>query len=222
MGIYITKKQKIFIAIIFFVCLFFYGHVKLLGTCPFGLHVDNGPATCEKDKKCIICGTIFEEHHGHEYDLRFAKDNEFHECDESLWCKKCNTRRTPTAEHQWVTTVKDFSEECSVCGKINILVKNTTANNNSTYVSKDDEATAISMAQVMVKNELKAPSTASFPWDFNEYTVTKKGNQYTVKGYVDAQNSFGVKIRTKFETCFTVEMVGSKYKGTKIYTLIYE
>ena len=93
---------------------------------------------------------------------------------------------------------------------------------STSYISKDDEATAISMAQELVKKELKSPSTASFPWDFNAYTVTRKGDQFTVKGYVDAQNSFGAKLRNKFEACFTLEKVGTKYKGTKIYTLIYE
>lgn len=97
-----------------------------------------------------------------------------------------------------------------------------TSASQSTYVSKDDEANAITMAQELVKKELKSPSTASFPWDFNAYTVTRKGDQFTVKGYVDAQNSFGAKLRNKFEACFTLEKVGTKYKGTKIYTLIYE
>lgn len=86
----------------------------------------------------------------------------------------------------------------------------------------EQEAEAIAMAKEMVKAELKAPSTASFPWDSSAYTITKSGNQYTVKGYVDAQNSFGAKIRSKFEACFTYEMEGAKYRIHKVYTLIYE
>lgn len=217
-----TKKHSFMVWIIAIIVIAFIYFVTcgVVGNCMFGLHIDDGPATCEKDKRCVICGTILEKHHGHEYDLRFAKDHKFHECDDSLWCVKCNKKSIPTAEHQWVTSIEGFSEECVICGKINILGGNTTAKNNSTYVSREEKIEAMTMAQELVKLELKSPSTASFPWSIDEYTITKKGDQYTVKGYVDAMNGFGVKVRTKFETCFTYKLEGANYRATKVYTII--
>jgi hypothetical protein len=48
-----------------------------------------------------------------------------------------------------------------------------------------------------VKNRLKAPSTADFP--FLDRTVIPEGaNTYIVRSYVDAQNGFGAMIRSDF------------------------
>lgn len=53
-------------------------------------------------------------------------------------------------------------------------------------------------AQDAVKEELKAPSTAKFPWDYESYVTDNGDGTYTVTSYVDAENSFGAKIRSKF------------------------
>jgi hypothetical protein len=59
------------------------------------------------------------------------------------------------------------------------------------------------MAKVMCENfveeQLKAPSSADFSGVFDT-TVTGSGNDYTVVGYVDAQNSFGAVLRSNY-TC---------------------
>lgn len=47
-----------------------------------------------------------------------------------------------------------------------------------------------------IPERLKAPSTA----DFSDVQVTSSGHVYTVTGNVDAQNSFGAKVRSTF-TC---------------------
>ncbi|MDE1151045.1 MAG: hypothetical protein PW788_00790 [Micavibrio sp.] len=61
---------------------------------------------------------------------------------------------------------------------------------------------ALAMAAVLckqrVKDVLKAPSTADFP--FFDLAVFGGYNTATLNSYVDAQNSFGAKIRTRF-TC---------------------
>ena len=46
---------------------------------------------------------------------------------------------------------------------------------------------------------MKAPSTATFP-NFGDEGVVVAGDEkkYTVIAYVDAENSFGAKIRSKF------------------------
>jgi hypothetical protein len=69
--------------------------------------------------------------------------------------------------------------------------------------AEDDRIMALTMAQGFVKDSLKSPSSASFPWDVNEYRVSSSdGIEWTVSGYVDAQNSFGAQIRNKW----TVDM----------------
>ncbi len=51
--------------------------------------------------------------------------------------------------------------------------------------------------QSFVKRTLKAPATASFPsLDFNAFKG--KDDRYIVSSYVDAENSFGAKLRSKF------------------------
>lgn len=49
----------------------------------------------------------------------------------------------------------------------------------------------------IVKKSLKAPSTAKFPWTSD--VTTNSGNLvFMVNSYVDAENSFGAKIRTSY------------------------
>jgi hypothetical protein len=63
-----------------------------------------------------------------------------------------------------------------------------------------DEAGAYVMAQEFVKRQLKAPATASFPWRTDaDVKVTAIANcRLLVNGYVDAENSFGAKLRSPF------------------------
>lgn len=47
--------------------------------------------------------------------------------------------------------------------------------------------------KILVKDQLKSPSTADFPWaDFN---IVATPDEIVVNSYVDAENSFGAKIR---------------------------
>ncbi|KRU24418.1 putative lipoprotein [Clostridium sporogenes] len=54
-------------------------------------------------------------------------------------------------------------------------------------------------SQEFVKENLKAPATAEFP-NFEDGKVTVAGDEkgYSVIAYVDAENSFGAKIRSKY------------------------
>ncbi len=58
------------------------------------------------------------------------------------------------------------------------------------------------MSQSFLKDRLKAPSTASFPWySDSSVTVTHEGaGVFTVRAYVDSRNSFGAMLRTRY-TC---------------------
>ena len=76
--------------------------------------------------------------------------------------------------------------------------------------SGDDPETqkygAESACKDWVKDQLKAPSTA----DFNDVTASGSG-PWTVVGSVDAENSFGAKLRNRW-TC-TIRLEGDTYRG---------
>jgi hypothetical protein len=69
---------------------------------------------------------------------------------------------------------------------------------------KDMTAYVIADAQSQVDTKLKSPKSASYPWGYDSYQIsttdgTHEGyKRYTIKGYVDADNSFGASIRTNF------------------------
>jgi hypothetical protein len=62
---------------------------------------------------------------------------------------------------------------------------------------KDVETMAFIQCQDHVRKRLKAPSSADFP--LLERSVTKTAeNTYKVVSYVDAENSFGAKLRSSY------------------------
>jgi hypothetical protein len=62
-----------------------------------------------------------------------------------------------------------------------------------------DNGMALVMAQQFVEQRLKAPSSAGFPWGTRDSQINNIGGcVYVVTSYVDAQNSFGAKIRTNY------------------------
>jgi len=75
--------------------------------------------------------------------------------------------------------------------------------------SEPDGVSLISCATDRVRSILKSPSTAKFPsavWDASSYRISGSAGEYTVMGYVDAQNSFGAMLRSNF-IC-TLRMAG--------------
>lgn len=75
-----------------------------------------------------------------------------------------------------------------------------------------DDAEAFTVAEAMVKQELKAPSTAKF-CTISQASITHDGDVYTVSGWVDAQNSFGATLRSNWTVTFTAVKSGSKIGG---------
>ena len=63
-----------------------------------------------------------------------------------------------------------------------------------------DKMSAFLMSQDFVKARLKAPSTAEFPWYDKSFVGDLGGGRFRVNAYVDAQNSFGAQIRSRY-TC---------------------
>jgi len=69
--------------------------------------------------------------------------------------------------------------------------------------NQSDAIAVCMLAQNAVKARLSAPSTADFPgcgWSLGEYDIRVNPDRtlFYVKGYVDAQNGFGAKIRSNF------------------------
>jgi len=61
--------------------------------------------------------------------------------------------------------------------------------------TSDAEAIAQTLCNMRVKEGLKAPRTAKYPWTAN---VHVSGGRASMTSYVDAQNSFGALIRTHY------------------------
>lgn len=66
---------------------------------------------------------------------------------------------------------------------------------------KVNKVPAASMAYIIsqdcVKNKLKSPSTADFP--FSDYKSEVDSNNYIIQSYVDSQNGFGATIRSDWQ-----------------------
>lgn len=81
-------------------------------------------------------------------------------------------------------------------------------------VSSVGELDAYIAAQMFIEKRLKAPNTADFE-NYNSDNVRKiSENKYSVRGYVDAENSFGAKIRSQFSCQL-------EYLGDNEWRLIY-
>lgn len=80
---------------------------------------------------------------------------------------------------------------------ITIILTNLT-DSDKKAVTEPDNIELVSMAEVFVKKNLKAPSTADF-CSVREARINKLGgNEYEVRGYVDAQNIFGAMLRSNY------------------------
>lgn len=54
------------------------------------------------------------------------------------------------------------------------------------------------ICQDFLEDQLKAPSTADYPCCYSDFTTYQGNRVYEVRSYVDAENSFGAKIRNRF------------------------
>ena len=61
-----------------------------------------------------------------------------------------------------------------------------------------DRADIYLVAKEFVTQRLKAPSTADFPSSNHAEIINISDNKWQVRSYVDAQNSFGAKLRSNF------------------------
>lgn len=83
--------------------------------------------------------------------------------------------------------------------------------------SWNNEISAKTYAEFMVKDNLKAPSTAKFCNSATEMNAKNLGgSKWKVTGWVDAQNSFGAMIRSDFEVTLELTETGAKRIDVKI------
>lgn len=76
-------------------------------------------------------------------------------------------------------------------------------------ITFDEKGELISRAEKDITSILKSPSTAKFPWDYDEWAVGKKDGSTIVQGYVDSQNSFGAMIRSVFQITYKDNVITS-------------
>lgn len=67
---------------------------------------------------------------------------------------------------------------------------------------KYDKFSAIMDSRQFIEKRLKAPSTANFESD-TTYTIKVNDSTFFVTSFVDAENSFGAKLRTKYSCTIT-------------------
>ncbi len=90
---------------------------------------------------------------------------------------------------------------------------------NARKQERDKPTEAFSMAQVMIEDLLKAPSTADFaPFDYDSVQRINL-TTWKVKTYVDAENSFGAKLRTWVEVTLEEDAPSQRWKCLDIRKL---
>lgn len=94
--------------------------------------------------------------------------------------------------------------------------------NTSSSIDQYDAIYYMQIAEEIVKGNLKDPRSAKFPsivTNSSEIGMQKKGDIVGVQSYVDATNSFGAKVRTKWLVEFEVVDL-SKYSYKTVYIKI--
>lgn len=107
----------------------------------------------------------------------------------------------------------------AILGTVFAFAVITGRNGEEKACSGDDQIGAFVMSQSFVTRTLKAPSTAVYPYINDDgVTVGYRGDcAYTVRAYVDAQNSFGAKIRTRYTVDLEfVRGTESQWRATRV------
>ena len=80
----------------------------------------------------------------------------------------------------------------------------------------------IEMGQKLVRQQLKAPSTAKFSNEtYAEMIKETPHKTYCwIEGEVDAQNVFGAMLRTKYALCYSIQEVNGKYSYEGEYSTL--
>lgn len=94
---------------------------------------------------------------------------------------------------------------------------NNNSGNSSGNYARHTDSEAFACAKDILRSYLKSPSTAKF-CSFTEAKVTHLGNgEYEVTGWVEAENSFGAKLRQNFTVTYTATSSGYKNGTASVY-----
>jgi len=166
---------------------------------------------------CKACGINLKQLFYKEYQMKCLKpDCGFLNQKDAIYCGGCGSelrtedigkeklepKQTAYVEPQKPLYVKKKSNKklYIICGVIAIIIALTYSGNQSGSIPPPDKMTAYFASNDFVKSNLKAPSTAKFPWFREVFVDDLGGGRYRVTAYVDAQNTFGAQIRTNY-TC---------------------
>lgn len=87
----------------------------------------------------------------------------------------------------------------------------------NTFKGDSTETDLWVLAKHEVENQLKSPNSAKFP-SIKEAKIREFDDLYTVTAYVDADNSFGAKVRNKFTVTFKKDADGG-YETDSVYII---
>lgn len=81
-----------------------------------------------------------------------------------------------------------------------------------------DTTMAFIMSQEFVKKRLKAPATASFPWSSSDGVSTTVSGycRFRVNAYVDAENSFGANLRSRYSMDLSYSQSDKMWRATNV------
>lgn len=89
-----------------------------------------------------------------------------------------------------------FSEIASWCEREALTLRGKFEDHFNELDARDLSVEALTLCQAAVRDRLRAPNTASFPWT---HQARSRGRwSYSVASYVDAQNGFGAEVRTRY------------------------
>lgn len=108
----------------------------------------------------------------------------------------------------WCNQIMKVSEQIKNSSSNNYNSSTNSSKNINQHITEDEKGNAVAIAQREIKDRLKSPSSAKFPWSFDEYTITKSDRTFKVKSYVEAKNSFGTLLKINYMVKFT--MTGSE------------
>lgn len=103
-------------------------------------------------------------------------------------------RRPPTADNTAPPGKRTAAPAWFIIGAVVLVIGCFGFYQLSQGKAKPDDNGAIAICRTFVKRQLKSPSTAGF----SSERATNDGATWTVTGSVDAENSFGAKLRTAY------------------------
>lgn len=131
-----------------------------------------------------------------------------------IWEEACEKYNITMSELTSMFSDMELTQRAYMLIEAQLTNKPSTNTGSSTTTSTSDGGTrkkdAWVCAQDIVNSNLKAPSTAEYCSYPSADITWNGGSDYTVSGYVDAENGFGSMVRTYFTVTLTLTAKGYK------------